>query len=117
MSPEGSSLGPLRGIILGIEFPSGRFGSERMLSLGLVAGISWPTEHRVWSLVGRRLIGRCTRWLVDMLSLCEKMQNEQLLNGGNYSRRMHQIHGSGGLPLRRRSLVRALFATIGRQGT
>ena len=48
------------------------------------------------------------RRLVVMLSVSMEMLNEHSPNGANHSRRMHQIHGSCGLPLRWRSLVLAL---------
>ena len=60
------------GMLIGIEFPSGRLWSEREISLGLMTGVSLLTvrsrdhiECRV--VVGCRLIER-SMWLVVLLS-------------------------------------------------
>ena len=71
-------------MLLRIEFPSGQLWSERVISLGLMTGVSWlimqSREHiecRV--VIGRKLIGRSIRWLAVMLSLCMKRLNEHHL--------------------------------------
>ena len=84
-----------------------------MISLDLMTGVSWFTmqsrEHiECGVVVERSLIGKSIGWLVVMLSLCTWMLNEHSLKGAHHSRRMHKIHGSGGLQSRRRSLVQAL---------
>ena len=104
-------------VSLGIEFPSGRLLSEQEISLGLMTSVSWlnvrSREHiDCGVIVGRRIIGRSIEWLAVVLSWCMMMLNEHSRNGTNHSWRMHQIHGSGGLPRRRRSLVRALVCHL-----
>ena len=77
-------------MLLRIEFSSGQFSSERVISLDLMTGVSCLTvqsrdyiEYGV--VIGRRRIGKSILWLIVMLGLSMKMLNEHSLNGANHS--------------------------------
>ena len=104
-------------VLLGIEFPNERLGSEREINLSLMTGVSWFTvgtrEHIEYGVaVVRRLIGKSIEWLAIILSWSVKTLNEHSRNGTNHYWRMHQIHESVDLQIRRRSLVLALVCHL-----
>ena len=83
---------------------SGQLLLEQEISLSWMIGVAWlckiSREHIECGVVaGRRLIRRSTGWLVVVLNWSMKMLSKHSRNEENNSCRMHQIHGSSGLPL------------------
>ena len=73
-------------MLLRNRVPSGRLLSEQVISIDLMAGVSWLTvrsrEHIECGIgARRRLIGMSIGWLAVVLSLSVEMLSERLRSG------------------------------------